>query len=60
MGETTAQVGGYIKVVSGTRITGMYRYFFLVLVFVVEVWKIAKLYLDVLEKFCFDKEKFFL
>ena len=28
MAETTAQAGGYIKVVSGTRITGMYRYFF--------------------------------
>ena len=60
MRETTAQAGRLHQ--DGQWYWGMVAILgiFLVLVFVMEVWEIAKLTWDVLEKFYFGKEKFFL
>lgn len=60
MRETTAQAGGLHQ--DGQWYWGIVAILgiFLVLVFVMEVWEIAKLTWDVLEKFYFGKEKFFL
>ena len=55
MGGTTAQVGGLYQ--GGQRYWDILR-LFSVLVFVIEIWEIAKLYWDILRKYYFGEKNF--